>query len=225
MRQVLATAGTKPVIIVIVSGGIVAIDSLVEPASSIIQAFYPSTMGALALARSIFGLENRWGKLPVTIYASNFINEISMTDYHFSTGVGRTYRYYTGTPLFEFGTGLSYVMFSMTCKASGSTIGATITCTVYNTDSYMSGDEVLMLFHYAPSDLSDTVTHPIPMKQLVGFQRITLSPLQSTQVTFTTTEDMLLLTNWEGNSVLYSGTHYLEVSRGTGSVWNTPVIV
>jgi len=40
----------------------------------VIEAFYPSMRGAEALARTIFGLENRWGKLPVTMYQANYVN-------------------------------------------------------------------------------------------------------------------------------------------------------
>ena len=60
-------------------------------------------MGGLALANTLFGFENRWGKvtfeefvifslatqLSTTIYAADYINELEMTDYHYSTGVGR----------------------------------------------------------------------------------------------------------------------------------------
>jgi beta-glucosidase len=38
-----------------------------------------------------------------------------------STGVGRTYRYYTGKPLFEFGHGLSYTTFTLKCANTSST--------------------------------------------------------------------------------------------------------
>jgi len=224
-QQVFSTAGTKPVIVIVVSGGVVAIDTLISPASAIIQAFYPSTMGALALSRSVFGLENRWGKLPVTMYASNFVNEISMTDYHFSTGIGRTYRYYSGTPLFEFGTGLSYVTFAMSCSCSSSKLPSAVTCTVTNTDPKMKGDEVLMLFHRAPENLSSKVTHPIPKKQLVGFERVTINPGSNSQVKFVITEKMLQLNNWEGIPVLYAGTHYFDVWRGNGAIWTALISV
>jgi hypothetical protein len=42
------------------------------------QAFYPSMRGGEALFRSIFGLENRWGKMPITMYRSTFVLEQSM---------------------------------------------------------------------------------------------------------------------------------------------------
>ena len=46
------------------------------------------------LAATLFGKENRWGKLPATMYPHHFIDEKAMTDYDMSAGVGRTYKYY-----------------------------------------------------------------------------------------------------------------------------------
>ena len=55
-----------------VSGGIVSIDALVEPAAAIVDALNPTGVGATALADLLFGKQNRWGKLPVTIYPGNY---------------------------------------------------------------------------------------------------------------------------------------------------------
>lgn len=66
--QVLKAAGSKPVVLTLCNGGILSIDELVSPAPAIIEAFNPARMGAGALADLIFGHENRWGKLPVTVY-------------------------------------------------------------------------------------------------------------------------------------------------------------
>ena len=56
--------------------------------------------GAEAIARSIFGLENRWGKLPVTIYKADYVNMVDMYNFNMTKPPGRTYRYFTGIPLF-----------------------------------------------------------------------------------------------------------------------------
>ncbi len=95
----------KPTVVVLINGGIVSIDNLVAPAPAIIEAFYPSSMfkfddkgasqrdlylivsGGVALYLSIFGYENRWGKLPVTIYASDFVNQQSMFSFVISVGI------------------------------------------------------------------------------------------------------------------------------------------
>jgi len=84
-----------------------------------VEAFNPAQQTP-ALAQLLFGKENRWRKIPVTMYPHSFIAEQSMTNYDISAGVGRTYKYYNGeAALFEYGTGLSYTTFSLTCaKAS-----------------------------------------------------------------------------------------------------------
>lgn len=79
-----AAAAGKPCVVVLISGGILSIDELVAPAPAIVDAFNPAQAGPKALAQTLFGLENRWGKLPVTIYPGNYsglqrIQEMSLT--------------------------------------------------------------------------------------------------------------------------------------------------
>ena len=86
----------KPVILVLVNGGALAIDNLISGPAAIIEAYNPSIVGATAIAQSIFGQANRWGKLVTTMYPHSFINENPMTNYDMSLAPGRTYKYYTG---------------------------------------------------------------------------------------------------------------------------------
>lgn len=60
-------------------------------------------------------ITNSWlgGKLPVTLYAANYINEVNFMSMDMTKAPGRTYRYYTGTPLYAFGFGLSYTTFKI----------------------------------------------------------------------------------------------------------------
>ena len=60
-HQVLALK--KPTILVLSNGGQVAIDGLVAGPQAIIEAFNPGVVGATALAQTMFGEHNRWGKL------------------------------------------------------------------------------------------------------------------------------------------------------------------
>merc|ERR1711865_712671 len=114
----------KPTVLVLANGGPVAIDGLLNnspPPSAIIEAFNPSHF-TRALAATIFGDENRWGKLPYTMYPASFASENPMTNYHMALPPGRTYKYYTGMPLFPFGHGLSYTSFSLECKVGGRSV-------------------------------------------------------------------------------------------------------
>lgn len=100
----------KPTTIVLINGGQIGIDKLMG-ANAIIEAFYPAMRGPEAIARSIFGLENKWGKLPYTMYPAKYVHKVDMYSFDMSKAPGRTYRYYTGKPLFPFGYGLSYTKF------------------------------------------------------------------------------------------------------------------
>ncbi len=57
----------KPVVIVLTNGGALAIDNLVSLPAAIVEAFNPGVGGAVPLAHSLFGVQNRWGKMPVTM--------------------------------------------------------------------------------------------------------------------------------------------------------------
>ena len=65
--QVLASFPHKPTVLVLTNGGALAIDNLMVGPSAIVEAFNPGVRGAVPLARALFGLENRWGKLPITM--------------------------------------------------------------------------------------------------------------------------------------------------------------
>jgi hypothetical protein len=71
-------------------------------------------MGGLAIAQTIFGDNNPSGKLTQTWYKKEFINGCSMFDMNMRPDgkcLGRTYRFYTGEPVFKFGAGMSYTSF------------------------------------------------------------------------------------------------------------------
>jgi hypothetical protein len=76
--QVLSAAAAKkiPAVVVLISGGILSIDALVAPAPAIVDAFNPAQAGPKALADTLFGVENRWGKLPVTIYPADYAGTV-----------------------------------------------------------------------------------------------------------------------------------------------------
>ena len=143
--QVLAAAAKKkaPCVVILISGGILSIDELVAPAQAIVDAFNPAQAGPRALADTLFGLQNRWGKLPVTIYPGNYSGLQPIQEMSLTTGPGRSYRYYTGTPLFAFGEGLSYTDFAMQCDWRVHE-PMSFVCMVQNTGA-VTGDEVVQV--------------------------------------------------------------------------------
>ncbi|KAG8503898.1 hypothetical protein CXB51_001855 [Gossypium anomalum] len=116
--SILARAAKNPVVLVLLSGGPVDISFAKNDKhiGSILWAGYPGEAGGLALAEIIFGDHNPGGRLPVTWYPQSFV-KVPMTDMRMrpepSSGYpGRTYRFYQGQKVFEFGYGLSYSNYS-----------------------------------------------------------------------------------------------------------------
>jgi len=205
----------KPVVLVLVNGGVVAIDNLINPADAIVEAFYPSMRGGEALASLLFGQTNRWGKLPVTMYPAAYTSQVSMYNFDMSLAPGRTYRYYTGPVLFPFGFGMSYTTFDMNCDPTPSE--DTYQCQLRNTGN-VDGDEVIMVYHRVGDDISKKVTHPVPLRRLVDFERAFVARGGSSSVYFNFSFEYLVLTDDSGQEVVYPGTHYLDFSRGVGPV-------
>ena len=99
----------KKVIFVNCSGSAMGLLPERESCDAIIQAWYGGELGGQALAEVLFGDYNPSGKLPVTFYKST--NDLpDFLDYKMKN---RTYRYFTGEPLFPFGYGLSYTNFEI----------------------------------------------------------------------------------------------------------------
>jgi len=122
--------------VVLQSGSAVALNWANEHANAIMEAWYPGVEGGTAIARTLAGLNNPAGRLPVTFYAS--LDGIpQFTDYSMKN---RTYRYFAGKPLWGFGYGLSYTTFQYgPLKLSSETLEAgeplTVTVTIKNTGS------------------------------------------------------------------------------------------
>lgn len=94
----------KPVIFVNVSGSCIALSDQNEECSAVLQCFYPGAKGAEALADIIFGKVSPSARLPVTFYRST--DDLpAFEDYSMEN---RTYKFFKGEPLFEFGYGLTY---------------------------------------------------------------------------------------------------------------------
>ena len=146
-----------------------------------------------------------------------------MTDYNMSSGVGRTYKYYTGTPLWPFGYGKSYASFALegckksTLRGGGVKSGTqTVGCDVRHTGG-PDGDEVLLAFHSIDDALRATLDHPVPKRELVDFTRVSVAAGGVTHVSFELPKANFTLVDNQGVRQLYSGRHYVTISRGVGN--------
>ena len=100
-----------------------------------------------------------------------------------AAGKGRTYRYFSGQPLYPFGHGLSFTTFKYSdLKISNKTVNKndsiSVSVKIRNTGK-MAGDEVVQLY---VGDIESDLAMPI--KQLRGFERVAIDKGQTKTVTF-----------------------------------------
>jgi beta-glucosidase len=203
LLEALSATG-KPLIVVLQSGSAVALNWANQHADAILEAWYPGVEGGTAIARTLAGLSNPAGRLPVTFYAS-LEGLPTFTDYSLK---GRTYRYFTGKPLWGFGYGLSYSSFkygpvnlsSDTLKA-GDPLTATVTVT---NSSALPGDEVVEAYIKTPQKDG-------PIHSLAGFQRVTLPAGSSQEVTITLDARSLSSVDDKGDRKILPGKYTLTL--------------
>lgn len=190
-------ATDKPVAVVLLNGRPLDLSAESEVASAIVEAWYPGTMGAEAVTDVLFGEYNPSGKLsmtfprsigqvPIFYYAKNTGRPIYLPDPKYKS----KYLDCPNDPLYPFGYGLSYTDFEysdISLSSSEMRPGDTLTASVTVTNAgKLAGEEVVQLYI---RDLVGSVTRPV--KQLKGFEKISLAPGESREVTFEITNDML----------------------------------
>jgi beta-glucosidase len=206
LLKALHATGT-PIVLVLLNGSAVAVNWAHAHVPAILEAWYPGEEGGTAIAEVLFGDYNPAGRLPVTFYKS--AEDLpDFEDYHMA---GRTYRYFTGEPLYPFGHGLSYTRFRYdTLSASAETLsaGATLTLSVEVTNvGERAGDEVVQVYISAERE-------GYPLQQLVGFQRISLAPGETQTVGFSLSAAQFTRVRDDGVRVLESGSFTISVGGG-----------
>ncbi|RZK56805.1 MAG: hypothetical protein EOO59_09525, partial [Hymenobacter sp.] len=146
---------------------------------AILNTWYGGQAAGTALADVLFGDYNPAGRLPVTFYKS----ETQLPAFDDYSMAGRTYRYFTGEPLFPFGHGLSYTTFQysnlkvLSKAATGQPLQVSVD--VQNTGP-RAGDEVVQLYVRHPSNTGRVARHA-----LEGFRRLSLQAGEKKTVQFT----------------------------------------
>ena len=187
LLKTIVTLG-KPVVLVLMNGRPLSINWAAENVPAILEAWEPGSEGGHAIADILFGDVNPGGKLPVTFprKASHAPLYYARNLTHSPVGSPRyTPRYWDGpaTPLYPFGFGISYTTFSITnlrVAPSRTRVGSSVAVTaeVTNTGSIV-GDEVVQLYIHQRAG-SDSR----PMRELKGFERLTIKPGETKTVTF-----------------------------------------
>jgi len=170
LLQALQATG-KPVVFVNCSGSAMAMPWEGGNLPAIVQAWYPGEAGGTAVADVLFGDYNPAGRLPITFYRAT-TDLPDFADYNMKN---RTYRFFTGQPLFAFGHGLSYTKFGYANLkvadahvANDGTIKVSVDVT--NTGP-RDGDEVVQVYANEVG-----LANPDRAQQsLVGFQRVSVA--------------------------------------------------
>lgn len=210
--------------------------------SAIVSIGYPGQDGGTALWNILLGKVAPAGRLPVTQYPANYVNEVEMTDMalrpNSTTGnPGRTYIWYDNATM-PFGYGLHYTNFTAAFSNQSSTQSydisnivnscdnttypyldlcpfTTVNMTVANTGS-VSSDFVTLLFisgEYGPQ--------PYPLKQLVAYERLfKVSGGASQSVSLPLTLSSLKRHDDRGNAVVYPGEYSLLLDVPTQATLN-----
>ena len=197
----------KPLILVLLNGSALALQESTERARAILEAWYPGEAGGTAIANTLFGDSNPSGRLPVTFYAAT-TQLPPFTDYSMKD---RTYRYFTGEPLYPFGFGLSYTRFKYSDgRLSTSVLKAgqalSVGARIENVGD-RDGEEVVQVY-LVPRKLVG------PRKALVGFERITLRKGQSTRVSIQLDPRQLSIATPVGSRIVRAGDYDLYLGGG-----------
>lgn len=203
MIEALKATG-KPLVLNIMAGRPLELDFEIANSDAILYSFHPGTMGGPAIAQLIFGDETPSGKTPIT-FPKN-VGQIPIYYNHNMTGrpyngtetmlydiplragqtsLGNTSYWLDTTfePEFPFGYGLTYTTFEYGATAvADAEVGVNdilkVKTTLKNTGN-KAATEVVQLY---VRDLVGSVTRPV--RELKGFQRVTLAPGEQTEVIF-----------------------------------------
>ena len=212
--QAIHATGT-PTIVVLINGRPLAITEVAETIDAIVEGWYLGEATGTAMANVLFGDVNPGGKLPCS-----FPRSTGQIPCHYSRTVMDTRRRYIGqpnAPLFSFGHGLSYTQFKIGEPAVEPSVipadgQATVTVKVRNVGE-RKGDEVVQLY---VRDVIASVVRPV--KELKGFQRVTLAPGEERVVSFRIASDSLAVYDRDMREVVEAGEFVIMVGGDSVSL-------
>ncbi|KOU57056.1 beta-glucosidase [Streptomyces sp. MMG1533] len=216
VEAVLATG--KPVVLIVSSGRPYAVGRFASAAAAMVQVFLPGEEGGRAVAGLLSGRANFSGKLPVQIPTSP--GGQPYTYLHPPLGDRQSFlSNLDPTPAFPFGHGLSYTTFAIDLlsvdREQVPTDGEfTVSARVRNTGT-VAGAETVQLYAV---DTVAQVTRPV--RFLLGFAKVALSPGERATVRFHVHTDRLAFTGLDGRRIVEPGEILLQA--GSSSL-DTPV--
>lgn len=195
----------KPVVLVLQNGSPLSIPVEHQKVNAVVEGWYGGQSAGTALADILLGDYNPSGRLPVTVYKS-LEQLLGFEDYGMQ---GRTYRYFSGDPLYEFGYGLSYTSFRYTNLQIPTRIATNdpieFSVDVTNTGN-MDGDEVVQV--YISHESLPFVT---PIRSLKGFKRVSLKKGETKTIRFLLESDDLSVVKDDGRVIVMPCTIKMSV--------------
>ena len=216
------------------TGDGIAIDKLLAPSDAILFHAYPGGTGGTAIAESIYGLHNSFGRLTMTWLPKSFESSVDFSDFGFATA-GRSYRYYqeqqqqqeedggsASKALFSFGEGMSFSDHTLSATAlpvmpSSSGCELAYDVAVNTTAGVKAGDVVVMAFLVPESVAGLAPGTPLPKRQLVAAQRVTKQEDGSAEMLLTLDPAAVQLTDLDGSRALRTGSYTVVFSSGVAS--------
>merc|ERR1711957_326348 len=193
--------------------------SLKDGIPTIVDAFYGGERGGDALAAVLFGKYNPSGKLPVTMYPPEYMDQIPLTQMSVSAPPGRTHLYYTGKPDFAFGTGLSYSQWGVEVAQDGLEFGSEEGSTNFSVkltnQGPLAGQQRVLA--YARPRFTGT-QQTMPRQRLWAYAGTELGVGESTTLSFTLQASMLAHSNDFGDRVVQPGEYEIAFSDGNNEV-------
>ncbi|KAG6896618.1 hypothetical protein C0992_007086 [Termitomyces sp. T32_za158] len=224
----------KPLVVLQFGGGQVDDSALKknETVNAILWAGYPGQSGGTAIFDILSGKASPAGRLSTTQYPAAYTDQVPMTDMSLrpsSTNPGRTYKWYQGVPIFEFGHGLHYTTFDVRWKNTPSTeynisslisdapsvspldlaLLDTFNITVQNTGQVTS-DYVALLFINGTAGPA-----PQPNKQLVAYTRLPqITGGNTRNASLSVTLGSIARADTAGDLWIYNGSYQLNIDTG-----------
>ena len=201
-------ASGKPVVLVLMNGSALAVNWPDEHVPAILEAWYPGEEGGTAIAEALAGDFSPSGKLPVTFYKS--VDQLPPFENYDMKG--RTYRYFTGEPLYPFGYGLSYTTFAFNnLRFDKDLLGANddlvASVEVTNTGR-TAGDVIVQLY------LSRPGVDGASIRSLVGMHRLSLNPGENKSVSIQVPNRNLSVVTSDGTRKIIPGELQIWVGDG-----------
>jgi len=228
----------KPLVVLQMGGGQIDSSSLKsnKKVNALVWAGYPGQSGGQAILDILTGKRTPAGRLVSTQYPADYVNEFPQTDLGLrpnktSGNPGQTYMWYSGKPVYEFGSGIFYTTFKETAQGMKGSITASIDSIVGQAHpgyeyleqapivqfsvsvrnvGHLASDYSAMLF----ASTKNGGPAPYPNKWLVGIDRLkNIKPSQAETMTITVPIGAMARTDELGNSGLYPGTYKLALNN------------